>query len=63
MAKLLRIENCDGCPYSEEGSHYRIQGMYLGCTLNRDPLGWNAPVGEASIPDWCPLPEAEEATE
>jgi len=61
MARLLRIENCEEC------KHYRYTfdeiddpGWYECGVAEYEH--WHDPVGDG-IPDWCPLPEAEEGTD
>ena len=56
MARLIRVETCEECPFGEKGSN--AQGdWYLGCTKKLDGWGWNEPVSDIFIPDWCPLEE------
>ena len=61
MARLLRIETCGECPFVKEWEKGIMQ--YFGCS--KKVGGWFEPkqVNPDSIPDWCPLPEAEEATD
>jgi len=56
MVRLIRVETCEECPFGEKGSN--AQGdWYLGCTKKLDGWGWNEPVSDIFIPDWCPLEE------
>ncbi len=52
MARLLRIESCEQC-----GWHSRYDDKCLNVIPHRYYDF------ESGIPDWCPLPEAEEEGE
>ena len=57
MARLIRVENCYQCPYMSD----RATGAPHGCGIvpcHGEPMDI-----EDGEPDWCPLPEAEEATD
>lgn len=51
MARLLRIEKCEQCGWC---SFYDDKCLCVNPHKYFDP--------EDGIPDWCPLPEAEETT-
>jgi len=69
MAKLLRIENCDECPY--------FNGIEIAVTADGALVCEGAArrwcmypemeqeigADEMVIPPWCPLPEAEEVSD
>ena len=60
MARIIRIEACEECPNSV--SRYKTPG--LGCMKVRDADGVPSNVGDrTTIPNWCPLPEAEEVSD
>lgn len=50
MARLLRIEVCDHC-------NNRSKSRDVCYAMNREIED------KSSIPNWCPLPEAEETTD
>lgn len=60
MARLLRIEDCAECP------HWWAAISGPKCTVFRkegNVFQRSKILGRDGIPDWCPLPEAEEATD
>ena len=63
MKRLIRIENCKECPHSIEAMGGSIHCVYY---MSRDPERHealsNGLVAADTIPNWCPLEEATDAT-
>jgi hypothetical protein len=68
MKKVVIIEHCKTCPHSTyittiDPKHPRI---YLGCHLAEPSRSFDFPLAlseRPQIPEWCPLPDAEEISD
>ena len=59
MARLIEVVSCYKCPYGEVDAPSRVWNLV--CTRKRDEWGECTRILSVDIPDWCPLPVAEEA--